>query len=215
MSADSASGATHAIMEELIPWLVNGRLSDEEAAPVRAHVEICDACAAEYAQQLRIFDAMQADDSIAFASEASFQKLAARLDAAPERPRPQATTRWLAAACVVAALGLAAWGSSLLQRMPGGGAAPGYVTLTAVTPAAAGGPQLRVVFSPDLRLSELQRLLRSIEASISDGPTEAGVFTLTLPPGRNSAAEVAQRLAALRADANVRFAEPVGATPER
>jgi len=79
--------------------------------------------------------------------------------------------------------------------------------------AAVGGAQLRVVFSPDLTLSELERLLHSIDASISSGPTEAGVFTLTLGAGRSSAGEVAQRLAALRADANVRFAEPVVAPP--
>jgi hypothetical protein len=78
---------------------------------------------------------------------------------------------------------------------------------------ADGEAQLRVVFTPNLTLSELESLLHSIDAYISAGPTEAGVFTLTLAPGRNSSAEVAQRLAALRADANVRFAEPVMAAP--
>jgi anti-sigma factor RsiW len=41
-------------MWELIPWLVNGRFSGEEAAAVGAHIEDCAECAREYAQQLRI-----------------------------------------------------------------------------------------------------------------------------------------------------------------
>jgi len=215
MSDDSAPSGTHPIVWELIPWLVNGRLSGAEAASVSAHIESCAECAREHTEQLRILDAMQADGSIAFASEAAFQKLAARLDAAPARPRARAhpTVRWLAAASVIAALGLAARGGWLLERTPASAATAAYRTLTAPAPLAAGGAQLRVVFTPNLTLRELERLLHSIDAYISDGPTEAGVFTLTLDPERSSSAAVVQRLAALRADANVRFAEPVVGAP--
>jgi hypothetical protein len=206
-------GGGHALILELIPWLVNGRLSGEEAASVNAHIEHCTECGREYVEQLRIFDAMQADDRIAFASEAAFQKLATRLDAAPERSRTHPSVRWFAAASVLAALGLAAWGAWTLQRTPATATVAPYLTLTAPASVADGEAQLRVVFTPNLTLSELESLLHSIDAYISAGPTEAGVFTLTLAPGRNSSAEVAQRLAALRADANVRFAEPVMAAP--
>jgi len=213
MSADSAQGGAHGAKWELIPWLVNGRLSGAEAAAVRAHLENCAECAREYAQQRRIFEAMQPDDSIAFASEAAFQKLAARLDAVPV-PAHRATiavVRWVAAASIVTALGLAAWGGWIVEHTRASSPAA-YQTLTA--PAlAAGGTQLRVVFAPDLTLADLERLLRSIDAYISNGPTEAGVFTLTVAPGSDSAVDVAQRLAILRADANVRFAEPVTAAP--
>jgi anti-sigma factor RsiW len=213
MSADSAQGGAHGAKWELIPWLVNGRLSGAEAAAVRAHLENCAECAREYAQQRRIFEAMQPDDSIAFASEAAFQKLAARLDAVPV-PAHRATiavVRWVAAASIVTALGLAAWGGWIVEHTRASSPAA-YQTLTA--PAlAAGGTQLRVVFAPDLTLADLERLLRSIDANISNGPTEAGVFTLTVAPGSDSAVDVAQRLAILRADANVRFAEPVTAAP--
>jgi anti-sigma factor RsiW len=97
MSADSRRSWSHAEMWEHIPWLVNGRLAGEAAAPLNAHLEQCGECAREYAQQLRIYGAMQADDCIAFASEASFQKLAARLDTAPEVTRVTPTWRRFAA----------------------------------------------------------------------------------------------------------------------
>jgi hypothetical protein len=213
MSSDSAPGGTHAAIWELIPWLVNGRLTGAEAARAHAHLENCAECAREYAQQRCVFEAMQPDDSIAFASEAAFQKLSARLDAAPAPTRrgTAATVPWIAAASIVAALGLAAWGGWIVEHTSAGAPAA-YRTLTALAPAA-GATQLRVVFTPDLTLAELERLLHSIDAHISNGPSEAGVFTLSVAAGRDSAVDVAQRLAVLRADANVRFAEPVTAAP--
>lgn len=213
MSTDSVTGGRHALIWELIPWFVNGRLSDEEAASVSAHIEHCENCGRALSEQRRIFDAMQAEDTIAFASEAAYQKLAARLDAAPARSRTRPDARWFAAASVLAALGLAAWGAWTLQRMPGTAAVASYLTLTSPAAGASGVAQVRVVFTSDLSLSELERLMHSIDAHISDGPTEAGVFTLTLAPGRSSVAEAAASLAALRADPNVRFAEPVVSAP--
>jgi hypothetical protein len=205
----AAHGASHDEVWDLIPWLVNGRVNAEEAAKAKSHLEHCPACAREYAEQRRVFDGMQADDSIAFASEASFQKLAARLHAEPVVPRVAAAARWVAAAGLVAALGLVAWGGWMLQRPPGRGAAGAYLTLTSAPASVANGARLRVVFTPDLTVDELQRLLHSVDAYISDGPTEAGAFTLTLAGGQDTPAEVARRLAVLRADASVRFAEPV------
>jgi hypothetical protein len=73
--------------------------------------------------------------------------------------------------------------------------------------------QLRVVFAADLTLSELARLLHSIDANIIAGPTEAGVYTLGFGPSLDTPAQVARRLALLRANDNVRFAEPVAAAP--
>ena len=161
---------------------------------------------------------MQADDSIAFASEAAFQKLAARLDAAAGAgasaaagPRGALGQR---RQYLVALRASAAWGALAGAAGAFGAGAGRYVTLTTPSAATAGGAQVRVVFAPNLTLSELERLLHSIDAYISDGPTEAGVFTLTL--SRRGATLRRRSPGAspqLRADANVRFAEPVGTRP--
>jgi Putative zinc-finger len=212
VNADSPATATHEEIWDLIPWLVNGRLTAAVAATVSAHLHECAECAAEYRQQQCICQAVQADDSIAFASEASFQKLAARLDAAPRTQRMGAGLRSAVAAGVVAALGLAAFGGWSLHRAPDSLSGT-YRTLTSPAPVAATGAQLRVVFAPDLTLLQLAQLLRSINASITSGPTEAGVYTLGFGASLDSQAQVAQRLALLRADENVRFAEPVTSAP--
>jgi len=108
----------------------------------------CAECAREYAQQLCIFDAMQADDSIAFASEAAFQKLAARLDTSAARARPQPTARWLAAASVMPALGLAAWGGWTLAAHNGQRDRCTLPHTHCAGAACRWRAQLRVVFHP-------------------------------------------------------------------
>jgi Putative zinc-finger len=212
MIDESLRSAQHEDMWELIPWLVNGRLSAEAAAPLRAHLAHCEECAREYAEELRIFAAMQADDSIAFASEASFQKLATRLDAASKLERTSSKLRSYAAASVLAALGLAAWGAWSVHRAPASTTAA-YRTLTSPALVGGAGAQVRVVFTPNLTLNELARLLHSIDANITDGPSEAGVYTLGFGPSLNSSAQFARRLTLLRANDNVRFAEPVTGAP--
>ncbi len=81
-----------------------------------------------------------------------------------------------------------------------------YRTLsTPESPLSAG--QIRAVFSPDLKLRELQSLLATSKLSVVGGPTEAGVYTLSLD---DTSASVDSALAGLRGNASVRFAEPIG-----
>jgi hypothetical protein len=84
-----------------------------------------------------------------------------------------------------------------------------YRTLTAPaaqTQAAA----LRVVFTPDITLAELQELLREHGLRVLAGPSEAGLFTLSLRAPQATTSDRGPMLARLRADARVRFAEPLG-----
>ena len=68
----------------LIPWLVNGRLSGDEAARVRAHIAQCPRCQNERDAQSGICEIMREDDATAFASAASFEKLMFRIDASEQ-----------------------------------------------------------------------------------------------------------------------------------
>jgi hypothetical protein len=74
-----------------------------------------------------------------------------------------------------------------------------------VTPGSAG--LVRVVFDDALPLSDVQALLRAVDGRIVDGPTASGVYTIERRPGAvHSDDAVAEWL---RAQAGVRFAEPV------
>ena len=67
---------------ELIPWLVNGRISRSEQESVERHLLQCDACRLEVEEQRRLRQAIRRDISkVEYAPQASLQKLLARIDA--------------------------------------------------------------------------------------------------------------------------------------
>jgi hypothetical protein len=223
--------ALHARAELIIPWLVNGSLPAEAEAAVREHIESCPRCRQDYEEQLRVREAMCAEGPLVFAAESSYQKLLARLESqeaniapADRQPRVPVTdlrharmmrqlretpplVRWLAAAVILQAfalgLGAWAWGSS------GADSGARYATLTSASPSYASGPRARVLFRTDLSVGDLQAVLRAAGAHIIDGPADGNVYTLGFaqPPG--SRAALAKRIAGLRANPAVLFAEPV------
>ena len=226
MKLPSKRSALHSRAELVIPWLANGSLPAEAESAVREHIAACTECREDYAEQLRVCRATRADGPLVFAAEPSYQKLLARIQnpdtdyeprAEPLELRPARATRsfrrvppavrWLAAAVVLQAfalgLGAWAWHSSTALR------SAGYVTLTSVPPSYESGPRVRVLFRPDLSVGALQSVLRGAGAHIIDGPADGNVYTLGFaqPPG--SAAALEKRLAGLRVNPAILFAEPV------
>jgi hypothetical protein len=73
---------------------------------------------------------------------------------------------------------------------------------------------VRIVFRPGLSLQGLGGLLHSTGAHIIDGPTASNVYTLGFTGADVTPRVVALRAAALRANADVLFAEPQGVRDE-
>ena len=215
----------------LIPWLVNGTLNDDIATGLRAHLSSCQPCHEDYEAQVRLSASMRAESPLTFAAESSFQKLLARIDSSAKQAgavlreadtearqerrsplRAPPAVRWLAAAAALEALalGLLAWGWHSRVSVRHGT----YVTLASPAPSYDSAEQVRVVFRKDLTVARLQVLLRSVDARIVEGPASAGVYTLGFAPATSKAA-FRRRLAVLRADSAILFAEPVarGAPP--
>ena len=212
-----------------IPWYVNGTLEAAEAAQLGAHLDECAPCRRDYQTQVRLFEAMQADSTLVFAADPSFKKLMARIataeDAGPQAaggvapviPLPRAplshrlrggATRWLAAAVLLEGLGLGygAWA----WHAHGTITDSAYVTLTAPAPSYRDSPRVRVVFRSGLSVGGLGSLLHDTGAHIIDGPTDANVYTLGFSAPEVTPGVVERRVAALRANADVLFAEPLG-----
>lgn len=230
MKLRSERSALHSRAELIIPWLVNGSLPAQAEPAVRRHIATCPECRAEYDEQLRVLEGMRTDGPLVFAAESSYQKLLARMQSpqADREPRPAAelasaeivslqkmsairrtppAVRWLAAAVILQAfaLGLGAWA---WHSSSAAGGAP-YVTLTSAPLSYDSGPRVRVLFSTDLSVGALQTLLQKAGAHIIDGPADGNVYTLGFAPPPGSRAALAQRVAALRANPAVLFAEPV------
>jgi len=219
----------HQRATDLIPWYVNGTLEASDAAQLGAHLDGCAQCRRDCEAQQRLFEAMQADTTLVFAAEPSFKKLMARIgtheDAgelaaggpAPVMPsankparrrRFAGAARWLAAAVVVEgfALGYGAWAWHAHSAATGST----YVTLTSPQPSYRDTPRIRIVFRSGLSVGGLGAILHAAGAHIIDGPTDANVYTLGFAGAEVTPVIAQRRVAALRAGADVLFAEPLG-----
>lgn len=218
----------HARAEFVIPWLANGTLAQDAEPLVRQHIATCPECRADYEEQLRVCQEMRTEGPLVFAAESSYQKLLARMQntdtgreppEATARPSPsqavyaiRRTTpvvRWLAAAAILQAfaIGLGAW----IWHSSGVVSGARYVTLTSESPSYTSGPRVRVLFRTDLTVGALQTVLQGAGAHIIDGPADGNVYTLGFASPPKSAAALEKRIAALRADPAILFAQPVQA----
>lgn len=213
----------------LVPWFVNGRLTVEEAARVEEHLAACPVCRADVAEQRRLRALMRRDDPVEYAPQPSLQKLMtrideldreiavdARLEAGEESAAMRShVPRWMVAAVVLQSIGLGLLGVMLWEHSPSRTDAARYVTLSADEATDSRAPRVRVVFAPETTMSEVALMLGALRASIVDGPTEAGAYTLALHSGGGARSSVDAGLARLRADRHVLFAEPVAGSEGR
>jgi anti-sigma factor RsiW len=210
----------------LLPWAVCGRLEDGDAQQFREHLADCAECRAELKADRRLVERLIDDGNLEYAPAASLQKFVNRLDrletdeqsrhashGALPRALPAisaATPRSGLRPLVLAMTAMQSAAIVLLGILLARPFAPADYTTLAEPAPVPGGPALRVLFAAELPVGELPALLGRVGAEIAYGPSESGVYTLVLRPGRSPEAA----LATLRSDARIRFAEPLpGAGP--
>ena len=214
MSESGRIPDTHAEAWTLLPWLVNGRISDEDREWLAPHVAGCEACSREVEAQ-RLIAGQMRDEPLAqtLNAQRSFGKLWTRIEAAEgavpanetvsaqsDRRGPSRTVRWLAAAVVVQAVGLATLGLAAWN-----GGSGDFRTVTDEPAVTSDAPAVRLVFDPATSVGAMNDVLDRYDLKIVSGPGNAGVFTAALT-GSASAESVA---ATLSSDPRVRFAQPV------
>jgi anti-sigma-K factor RskA len=197
---------------ELMPWFVAGSLAAEEQQAVEGHLAGCAACQRELQWQ-RELQSAYVKSAVQPDIERALAKLRPRLVQSGPPPtvlrfgRLGAAPRWMAIALVAQAaviIGLAALVAVDRERLPG-------YHLLGATPAADDHPaSIVVVFDPEVREREVQRMLRAAGARIVDGPTAGNGYLLRVAPERRDAA-----LDLLRAAHEVLIAEPLDSGSRR
>jgi hypothetical protein len=219
---------THGECWNLLPWIANESAAAKDMARVEEHLRDCRECQEELSFQRQLREAIRSEEAIVLAPQTSLQKLMQRIDSvadmddehevAPAAAEPvvarrePARSRWLPIAAAVQGIAIAGLLAALWSQSRDELAAGRYSVLTTPTAAVARGPVIRVVFGGNVALDEMNRVLRSIDAQIIAGPSEAGVYTLGLASGAADKSGVEKAIAQLRADGRVMFAEPAVAS---
>jgi anti-sigma factor RsiW len=218
MTSDDQSRVPCREISELLPWYVNGTISEDERAQVDAHLIQCANCRHDLAQDRLVYRGMNADRAVEYMPAASLKRMQSRLDAveaaapvnAPsERPdrRPMQWQGLLAASIAVMAVAISLLAANQWMQFRARTLTPKYHTVTSPMPRAQ-GEVIRAVFSPAITLVEVQAILDNAGLRIVSGPTEAGVYSLAANSGRS----VSASLEILRSNAKIRFAESIQST---
>jgi len=218
----------------LLPWIANESAAAKDVARVEAHLRECGECQEELEFQRQLRNAIRAEEAVVLAPQTSLHKLMQRIDTvadmddeievapAPTEPvavasarrAPARWSRWLPIAAAVQGIAItgllaALWFQSQAQETLTAGR---YSVLTSPAATAAHGQVIRVVFAGNVALDDMSRVLRSIDAQIIAGPSEAGVYTLGLAANAADKSSVEKAITLLRADGRVMFAEPAVAS---
>ena len=224
---------THGECWNLLPWIANESAAARDVARIEAHLRDCRECQEELEFQRQLRNAIRSEEAIVLAPQTSLQKLMQRIDTVPDlddeeleieqvatvepiaaaRREPTRWTRWLPIAAAVQGIAIAGLlGALWLQAQTQDDlTAPRYTVQGAPTETVTRVPAIRVVFSGDVALDDMNHVLRAINAQIIAGPSEANVYTLGLAANSADKSDIDKAIAQLRADGHVMFAER---TPE-
>lgn len=210
----------------LLPWIANESAAAKEVARVEEHLRGCRECQEELDFQRQLRDAIRSEEAVVLAPQTSLQKLMQRIDtvadmddeeheaAAPAevvalpRREPVRWSRWLGIAAAVQGIAITGLLAALWSQSPETLTAPRYTGLSESGKAMTHRPVIRVVFTGNVALDDMNRVVRAVDAQIVAGPTEAGVYTLGFAAGSADEPGINKVLEQLRADSRVRFAEP-------
>jgi hypothetical protein len=207
----------------LLPWIANESAAAKDIAHVEPHLRDCPECQQELEFQRQLRNAIRSEEAVVLAPQTSLQKLMQRIDNAEDLDDESATapaetsvaprrermswSRWLPIAAAVQGIVITGLLAALWMQSTDTLTAP-YTGLTSHEKAMTQRPVIRVVFTDNVALDEMNRVLRSVDAQVIAGPSEAGVYTLGFEAAASDQSGVDKALAHLRADSHVRFAEP-------
>lgn len=198
----------------LLPWLGTDRLDQKELELLLEHLKHCAECRGELRHLADLGRFVELADNDGVPGDAEIER---RLAAVMTRLEPAGASRfgswrkggtavWAFAALLLLAVGLYLSGSS---RAP---IPPLYQTLSSEKPAPAPGEKLRVVFADSCSLGELRGLLLAAGAEIVAGPSQRGVYTLSLSvPAGAEAPGTMDLIASWRTQGCFEFVEKVAA----
>ncbi|MEJ8472463.1 zf-HC2 domain-containing protein [Roseibium algae] len=175
------SANNHDDVWELIPWFVNGSLSEAEKDRVKQHMLTCTDCAAEVARQYSLAKKVMTEDPFDPPLARSWSKLRAQIKAEERADTPRIDVRrWFAGwqgGIMFAGAGLAACLLAAVIIIPTDN--NDFRTLTSGNQALQNAIKFQI--KVDVSNEKLQGLLAEHGLTLAGGPSETGVYTVTAP----------------------------------
>ena len=197
--------SAHDEVQRLIPWLVNGTLTDEEKAMVDDHLAECAECRADVQSERQLAEACA---SMPVDIEAGWESMERMLEA--DRPvvigpaawwRRKVPVGWAVASPLAAAAAMALVFVSVTPT-PAPPAAQEYRALGSASTVRAAN--VVVMFEPTSREKDIRSTLDAADARLVDGPTETGAYLLLVDNNKRE-----QALKSLRDSNAIALAEPI------
>jgi anti-sigma factor RsiW len=194
----------HDVVQQLLPWHVNGTLTPDESAQVEAHLAECRDCREDLAQERALAREVAL---LPLEVDEGWQAMALRMGTArsgndnARAPflRRSAATGWVIGGAIAASVTLTL--GTLALRQP---AAPDHTFHTLGSAPAATTGQVIVLFKPDTSEQQMRTILAAENARLVGGPTASGGYVLHID-GRSAA----DAIDALRQSRQVVLAEPI------
>ena len=194
---------------ELLPWYVNGTLSDAEHREVERHMRNCLPCRVALLEQRHLATLLKEQPTVPLSAEGGFERLLAEIDASRQSARRAAgqralrlprLARFAAAAALAASLVVAAWLVTLRSD------SRREATFVTATQPGGAHAEIDIIFADNVSAADHLALIREIKGVTIDGPSDVGRYRVRLTEGEPGRIDgVIERL---RGDARVRFAAP-------
>ncbi len=210
---NAPEAVSHQKAAELLPWLLNDLLDDEEKVAIVEHARLCVICRRDLDDLEQLRDSIMRVSNLKPIPAPDMRNINARIDALIDRQnrgrvliarlREAFESPWPIAFVAQSVL-LVVLASLLLWPGPRDAE---FTTLTQPD-HLPDGHYIRVVFSPELTQSGLIELLDNLELTIVDGPSSRGVYTLGVAKAM-SVDDHDKLVTDLQGEPNVLFAQPV------
>jgi hypothetical protein len=197
----------HDTVTELLPWYVNDTLDESERNLVREHVDNCKECRSEVELLQQIQGAVRTESPAPLVPAPRTEELLATLDQRGSKRVPGSRRQWLAAASIVALIGIT--GVLTWQYNDGMEAPTRFETATSAPAIEAINYVVELQFVDGIDDATRKALFDALEAHGTARPADNGAYRITLALGSLSLNELEDHVQGIESRPEISTAEVV------
>ena len=184
---------------DLLPWLINGTLPENERKAVEAHLKQCLPCRAALKDEQQLAARVRQQNELPVSAGHGVADLLTKLNG--RRPSVAKINFRPRLAVAMVAIGLTLTTALIVSNRGDeelGARSGAFTTLT--NSGESTGDRLDIVFDETISSGEIDRIIAAVGGQIVDGPTDLGRYTVAVSPG-----DLDTAIEQLQGDPRIRF----------